>query len=106
VPDRNALVSWALLWWGLALARVPRQRRLPSVLWTPLVWDALLLSQFPYYGFLFVPIESLGAALFLRRRAGLSRVEACWLGVAVRLLSLGLTYAARPAAHLLVPWPG
>lgn len=102
----NVVIAWGLLWGGLSLARVPPSLRLASVLWTPLVWDTLLLSQLPYLGFFFVPVEALGAALLLRKRAALSWGASLLLGVSVRLLSIALTYAARPAVKLLFPWPG
>lgn len=97
----NAALSWALLRWGLGLVRVSRAARFSAVLWVPLAWNFLLLSQLPYLGFFFIPLEALIAALMLRRRTTLPWGTSIGLGAAVRLLSLALTYAARPAVKLL-----
>jgi hypothetical protein len=43
-----------------------------ATLWVPLAWDALMLSQLPYVGFFFVPLEAVVASMLLRRFSGLA----------------------------------
>jgi hypothetical protein len=100
----NAAVSCGLLWWGLLGVDVRRPTRVRATLWVPLAWDALILSQLPYLGFFFIPLEAAVASALLRRLTGLAWGRSLAIGFALRLVSLALTYLARPAVKLFFPW--
>lgn len=100
----NTLLSWLLLWLGLGALRVDRSRRLAGVLWVPLAWNTLMISQYSLVGLLFIPLEILVAVLILRKRVQVSWLAALLLAAGTRMLSMGLAYAAKPAVVSLFPW--
>lgn len=100
----NSLVSWLLLWIVLGALRVERTRRLAGVLWVPLAWNTLMISQFSLVGFLLIPLEVAAATWLLRKRVGLAWASALLVAGATRLLSMGLTYAAKPVVVSWFPW--
>lgn len=100
----NSLVSWLLLWFALGALRVAPGRRLIGTLWVPLAWNTLMISQYSFVGFLLIPLEVLAATLVLRKRVQLSWLGALLLAGATRMISMGLTYAAKPIVVSWFPW--
>jgi hypothetical protein len=95
--------SFAMMWVGMTLANVPRAIRAEAAIWAILPWNSLLLSQLPYVGYLFLPIEVLASILLLRRRALLSLPMAACLAVLTRAASFGLVAFGAMLAKTWLP---
>jgi hypothetical protein len=101
----SVLASVGLFVLGLRALRVLPGRSLAGAVWATVPSNVFLLSQIAYFGFFFIPLEILASALILRTRARLPRWwVSLGLAAAVRLATLGLIYAARPALRSLFPW--
>ncbi len=99
----SAAVSFLLMWGGLAMARVPRQRRGEGAAWAILPWNSVLLSQLTYVGYFFIPLEVLASSLLLRRRTPLSRGGAFLLAALVRAVVFATMVGAAAAARQWLP---
>jgi hypothetical protein len=99
----SALAGTLILWVGLGALEAPGGRRLAGAVWAALPWNTLMLSQLPYLGFFFIPLEIVASAAILRFRARVSRPWASLvLATVARILTLGLVYAVRlTLGHLL-----
>jgi hypothetical protein len=101
----SALASVLLLILGLRASRIPSGQSVAAAVWASLPANVFLLSQLAYVGFFFIPLEIVASTLILRIRGNLPRWwVALGLATAVRIATLGLVYAARPAVRALFPW--
>jgi len=94
-----ALVSisstFCLFWLELWIFGKPATSRARGALLATLP-SALLASQVPYLGHLFIPIEILASMWILRSRAGLGLWQALLAAAAVRIVVLLLVHALSP----------
>jgi hypothetical protein len=86
--------SFASMWAGLAAAKVPRGGRIAASFWAILPWNSVLLSQVPYIGYVFIPVEVLASAWLLRWRTPLSRLTAFLLATVTRAAVFAFIAAA------------
>ena len=91
--------SFVLMTIALAAARVPPAGRATAALVAVLPWNAVLLSQLAYVGYLFIPLEVLASGLLLRRHAELARWKAFALASLTRAGAFALTLAAASVAR-------
>ena len=98
-----ALVSisstYCLFWLELWMLRRPATSRARGALLAALP-SALLASQVPYLGHLFIPIEILASMWILRSRAGLGLGQALLASAAVRIAVLLLGHSLTPVLRL------
>jgi len=106
-PARIALTlvsissTYCLFWLGLWILRRPATSRARGALLAALP-SALLASQVPYLGHLFIPIEILASMWLLRSRAGLGLGQALLASAAVRIVVLLLVHALSAVLRLSV----
>ncbi len=83
-------LSFAVMWAMLVAARISPETRSRASLWAILPWNSVLLSQLPYIGYMFIPIEILVSALLLRWRAPLSYLRALFFAALARAVVFAL----------------
>jgi hypothetical protein len=92
VSTFSALSSFILMESSLRLAaKEGRDRRATAIL-AVLPWNGVYLSQLPYLGFFFIPIEIVVSAIILRKRAPVRIPYAFVIAMAVRCIAAVLLF--------------
>lgn len=96
-------ISVLLFYVLLAALNAPAGSRLAGSLWGSLPWNSVQLWQVPYIGFLFIPLEIIGAGLIVSFRAGVVVWKSVIASLVVRVVVLVLYHSVRSQIiHLLL----
>ena len=88
----SAISSFILMQSALRLAAKGGRDRRGTAILAVLPWNGVYLSQLPYLGFSFIPIEIVVSAIILRKRAALRVPYTFAIAAAVRCIAAALLF--------------